>query len=1030
LNVDLDNSRRSAQKQSLMETARIARLVVAGRTFLAAIAVTTTAMPMRLAEGSQLRTSSPSRLRLEVTRDTWVSEVGREADGNNGGAPRLKLKSIQEMTLLDVDAASLRGRTIRSAKLHLKLAGDQPLRRVTVSSIGAEWFEGTGSNYAIQSGGATFRHRRHPELPWSIGGGDLCHVVLGNGGTIWRTADAGAPDQQGWQDIPVNPLVLEARAAGLSHGFLVFDDTGSEWSRSGDAFTLRLFPNRFIYSRDQNHDSAPYFTIELGPDDRHPPAAPSGLRLEPQTALLPAGETLVSWVTPRDDGPAGTLGFLVAIDGRDVPRELIPMAGQPGGRVELHLRGMAMAPGKMVELAVKAVDGAGNAGPTANASIQLSDRRPRKLPQPLLAPAPLRALPPNALPRLGSVEVAVLDELDKIDPITGELIPNEPEGYLANNHLWDASLARVTLQAARNEYVAIQVLLRGDLAGGTIQPQLTFDDAVGKTVNIEFGRYHPVMSQRGPLPDPIVQLAGSRPPLAHGTTSQSLHVELYIPHNLPAGKHVGTLTLSLRGSSRLAIVRLPVTLEVWDFTLPDHLSFLPEMNCYGLPDNDRDFYRLAHRHRTVLNRVPYNQNGQMQDGCAPEWDKLRSSLNWSAWDRRFGPLLDGSAFADLPRQRVPVDCFYLPLHENWPSPMEGNYNGDYWADRAFPESYRQAFVSAARQVAAHAQAKGWTDTLFQCFLNNKNNFKARGWSRGSSPWLLDEPANFQDYWALRYFARAFHEGINQALADGTGSQSPVATARTQTFSRSAAAPKFVFRADISRPQWRRDSLDGLLDYHVVGSAMRDYPFLVAERKRAFGEIVLEYGSTNPVEASNLQPVAWCLDVWALGADGVIPWQTVGTAESWERADELALLYPAWEQAARGGKSAGLPIPSIRLKAYRRGQQDVEYLTLWASLYNEPRWAVGNQVRAALNLAGTRQQTGTTDAEGAGRIDYSRLHSRDVWALRAAIGAALSHARPSFQRELIHFHTPRRDLARSAHVGEDTFHAAATTKGVN
>ena len=34
--------------------------------------------------------------RLEVSRDTWVSEVGQEADGNNGGVPRLKLKSIQE----------------------------------------------------------------------------------------------------------------------------------------------------------------------------------------------------------------------------------------------------------------------------------------------------------------------------------------------------------------------------------------------------------------------------------------------------------------------------------------------------------------------------------------------------------------------------------------------------------------------------------------------------------------------------------------------------------------------------------------------------------------------------------------------------------------------------------------------------------------------------------------------------------------------------------------------------------------------
>ena len=292
-----------------------------------------------------------------------------------------------------------------------------------------------------------------------------------------------------------------------------------------------------------------------------------------------------------------------------------------------------------------------------------------------------------------------------------------------------------------------------------------------------------------------------------------------------------------------------------------------------------------------MNRVPYYQNGQVQDGCAPRWDNRRLDFDWSAWDRRFGPLLDGSAFADLPRKNVPVECFYLPLHENWPSPMEGNYNGDYWADRAFPESYRRAFVAAARQIAAHFQAKGWTETLFQGFLNNKNNFKARGWSRGSSPWLLDEPANFQDYWALHYFAQAFHEGINQA------------DRRHARNSVRVSSPRMVFRADISRPQWRRDSLDGLLDYNVVGSAMRTYPRLVFERKRTLGEIVLEYGSTNAIEGSNLQPVAWCLDVWSLGADGVIPWQTVGNAESWDQADELSLFYPARVQELDAG-----PIP--------------------------------------------------------------------------------------------------------------------------
>jgi hypothetical protein len=940
-----------------------------------------------------------SPLRLDVTRDAWISAVGAEADGNNGGATRLKLKSIQEMSLVDIDASPLMGRTIRSATLHLKKAGDERLERVTVSSVGAEWFEGTGSGYSVEPGGATFNRRRHPDLPWSIGGGDLCHVVLGNGGTLWGMADASAPDAEGWQSIPVDPRVVAARVAGLSHGFLVFDDTGSEWTRGGEKFTLRLFPNRFVYSREQNRASAPYFTIEPGPADHRPPATPTEIRVEPGTAGLPAGEALTSWVTPRDDGPAGVLGFVVTVNGSPLPRELVPLAARPGERVEMHLRDTKLAAGAAIKLALQAVDGAGNRGPAATAGITVSSRVPAPLPRPR---QPSTARPNQGagpLPRLAGIEVAIIDELDKVQPMTGDLIPSEPDGYLAANHLWSAADRRIALQAARNEFVAFQVLLRGELSGGQVLPSLVFEGPESQAIKVDIGRYQTVATKLGPLPDPIVPLSFPATDPAPGNKSRSLHVELYVPHRLAAGVHRGTLILSHPANRQTLSVA--VELQVWDFTLPDHLSFLPEMNCYGLPDNERDYYRLAHRHRTVLNRVPYTQNGGMQAGCAPRWHAGRLDFDWSAWDERFGPLFDGSAFADLPRKRVPVERFYLPLHENWPSPMAGNFNGAYWADRAFPESYRRAFVAAARQIASHFQTKGWNETLFQGFLNNKNNFKERGWSRGSSPWLLDEPANFQDFWALRYFAQAFHEGINQAGGASTRA--------------AGASPRLVFRADISRPQWRRDSLDGLLDDHVVGSAMRVYPRLVFDRKRSLGEIVLEYGSTNPVDGSNLQPVAWCLDVWSLGADGVIPWQTVGNAESWNRADELSLFYPERATGPRSG-----PIPSIRLKAYRRGQQDVEYLTLWSQVRNEPRWAVGQQVRAALKLAGTRQGTGFTGGEDAGRIDYGRLRPRDVWALRVAIGEALSQAQPVPQKKLVDFRTPRRapEATRPAYVGAD------------
>jgi hypothetical protein len=824
-------------------------------------------------------------------------------------------------------------------------------------------------------------------------------------------ADATPPDSDGWQSIAVSPAVVAARAAGLSHGFLVFDDTGSEWTRQGERFAFRLFPNRFVFSRDQNKASAPYINVVLGADDHLPPAAPGDIKAETETRDLPAGEAIVSWLTPRDDGPAGTLGFFARLGERALPGELVPLAAAPGKRVSMHLRDVNLPrPGAgPFRLSVRAVDGAGNIGPEAEASIKLSTRELEALPG--RAREIARALTATPLPRLGTAEVAVIDELDKVHPVTGAFIPPQPEGYLHRNHLWKADEPDrgITLHAARNEFTAFQVLIRGQPRG---QPrfELVFEELAAKAIQTSFARYHLVDTPAGALPDPIVplDLAGAPwPSASRSTPRQSFHVELYVPHDAPARTYRGTLRVSA-GIDRL---RLPVRLTVWDFTLPDHLSFLPEMNCYGLPEDERAYYLLAHRHRTVLNRLPYNQNGRIQDGCAPRWDEQRKRLDWTAWDRRFGPLLDGSAFADQPRKGVPVECFYLPLHENWPSPMEGNYKGGYWADQAFPDSYRQAFVSASRQMAEHFRARGWNETLFHGFLNNKVDYKKNGWSRESSVWLLDEPASFQDFWALRYFALAFHEGVNQARrGNGNGNgdrdrERDRAGRVAPGTSSSDRFPRMVFRADISRPQWRRDVLDGLLDYHVVGSAMRTYPRLVFDRKRAFGEIVVEYGGTNPVTGSNLQPVGWSLDAWTLGADGVLPWQTLGNAESWRKGDELALFYPL------PGTKAGV-IPSIRLKAYRRGQQDVEYLTLWAIQRGLPWWAVGKQVREALRLAGIRQatETGGAGAEDAGRIDNAKLRPQDVWALRTRIGEALSQAQPRPLSRVVEFRTPPRDPA--------------------
>lgn len=894
--------------------------------------------------------------KIPVNRDTWLSSVQQERLGSNGGAARLKLKSYQEMSIVDFDASSLKGRVIEKAYLHLNVVDKKRLLRLTTSSISAEWFEGNATSYGQEEGASTFQFRQLPDVPWSYPSSDFTSVILGSGNSWWGSFEPTDVDEKGWQKVEVSPQVIAARIAGLSHGFLIFDDVGSEWKRTGDKFEVFPFPNRYIYSRQQNASVAPYFTIQVGAEDRQAPQKPTGLVSD--SAELPAGEAIVRWKTPSDIGPAGPLGFEVQIDNRRVPLYLVPKGDLADQMVEMHVRDLGLESGRSHLLTVAAIDRAGNVGEAATLNFEVSKleawQPQRSLSTSLQNIAGSSDQKSAKWPRLGNFEFTILDELDKLNLKDGKLLSTRDENYEISNHLWSAQNQSLTLVGAKKEWIAFQVVLKGNVTAN-LSASLTLEDSK-QEIPLNVGRYAPISQGGALIGDPIVPVsrwkAGSS--LDNQTANYScFHVEMHIPAALAPGKHAATLKLSL-GSDSVAI---KTQLQVWDLVIPNKLSFLPEMNSYGLPANELDYYRLAHRHRTVLNRLPYYHNGRVSEGCAPEWNG--SKMEWSSWDKRFSPLLTGQAFADLERGGVPIECFYLPLFENWPIPIEPNYKESYWADDALNASYRKQFELASQEIATHVKEKKWQETIFHFYLNGKNNFKERGWSRSTSPWILDEPSHYQDFDALRWFGEAFQHGTQ-----GVG------------------AKNVVFRTDVSRPEWQREVLDGLVGYAVVSSAVRRYPRHVLDRAQNNGELVVEYGTSNRLDQSNIQPEAWCVDAWSMGLNGVLPWQTIGNAESWKSGDELALFYPDPES------DSAPPIPSIRLKAYRRGQQDIEYLELLCQRLKAPRWRVGGWVRQSMDWSSVREGTGIQDAEDAGRVKYNNLNPQDFANLRRIVAESI------------------------------------------
>ncbi|MCX7825461.1 MAG: DUF4091 domain-containing protein [Verrucomicrobiae bacterium] len=588
--------------------------------------------------------------------------------------------------------------------------------------------------------------------------------------------------------------------------------------------------------------------------------------------------------------------------------------------------------------------------------------------------------------RDGRLRVWAYGECEKAHPVSGNLLEEagahdyagEPRGdYRRRNVVWDGAASAIHLSAARNEFVAFHLCI--EATAGGLRDIRVEADLPGARVEVfrdwyvRDGEWFPEVAVplRGAfsIPDERNGIAGQR--------NQSLLVDIYVPHNMPAGRHAGRVRVRADG---VAPLELPVVLTIWPFTLPDTLSFDVDLNAYGTPRDpewELKLHRLAHAHRATLNLLGYHQDGRADAAAVPPLEGSGREMrvkDWTAFDRRFGRYYDGSAFDDLPRKGVPLAHAYLPFCEGWPSDIRKHYRYTPTTtaypeiiaehalkappiEEALDQQFKDQFVAVLRQFAAHFREKGWSRTQFQFYLNNKYFFRdPKQGGRGSSWWLLDEPMHRDDWLALRFFGQLF----KQALA---GPQ----------------IANFIYRADVSRPQWQRDWLDGLVDLMCVSRVFFEKNDRCMAMKRR-GITFWHYGTGNDIRRSNLTGEAWGVKVWLAGGDGFLPWNSISGDTAFERPTPTAILYP--------GMRFGLhePLASLRLKAFRRSQQDVEYLSLLATKMGWDRAQTAATVTPLLNLAGRAQQSSDDDA---GQTVFENLHSEPFARLRAGIAAALA-----------------------------------------
>jgi len=923
-----------------------------------------------------------------VTADNSIASYPSEQTFNDGNKPQVKIKGRENQVILKFDLSGIPAdQRVTRAVLSVQLSGPEyRLNQVGYSTVPTEWVEGNGA--AGAAGNSCHRWPGGQGRLWGDPGSTILDVIHGNGGNVngWLLA---RPVGRRWElDIP--PRAIEAMRTDQPGGLILMDETG--WWSGKRA-------NIFILSRESK--SPPKLTVTYGGKDTAAPSAPSVRVVD---ADLDDGQMLVEITCGGGDGAKGlALGYDMRLlkgaklaegnwdQGKAVPRYRIPRPKAAGEKIRLWLKGLEA--GGAYSVGVVAYDEGGNRSAVASTA-------PTKATGPTLAPRlPLKSLPVRKggpVKLLPGLTGWAVDELTKVDPISGMVLDGPrytDAGGRAGNTVWDGQEKRVLLHAARGEIVAFRLALEAPKGGVNVnlKPR-AFAAADGPAViggerfllrrewycKTRAGWYGNAIPDLSAKANGVVSIPAEDNKVP-AQTIQTVLVEIAVPKAVKPGTYDGGIDVIAFGN----MGTVPIRLTVHDAVIPDELSFIIELNSYGQRNKDLFYaiHRMAHRFRLGYNVLAYGHTRIGSLSCLPKIVGKGADAkvaDWSMWDEWMGPLLDGSLFADLPRGKTPIPHFYLPFHESYPTAIYDQYAGgkfhldrhlkpgekwnqDAWrfyvsandgyvADE-FSDTWKAAAAKVAREWREHFEAKGWTRTEMQIFANNKLYFRNKPGSTASALWTLDEPSYGRDFRALGFLYRTFKKPF-----EGT-------------------KLNVITRGDISRPQWQGDRVDGACDVSVVSSAIYSWQPMIQRRRIEHGDRYWFYGGSPSLTTDLTQLAALYIKNWTLGCDGGLAYWTSFQGNKWDQADRLALVL----SGAHGYKA--LAVPTDRIAAQRRAQQDIELLNLLAKKKGWSRRRVARAVAAAVNLESSTVARGADDP---GSTSFAGIRADDLAAIRLAV----------------------------------------------
>jgi Domain of unknown function (DUF4091) len=478
----------------------------------------------------------------------------------------------------------------------------------------------------------------------------------------------------------------------------------------------------------------------------------------------------------------------------------------------------------------------------------------------------------------------------------------------------------VELFAARNEFEPFQVVLRaGDHDLGAADAEATDLLSAGgariprRCLTLYRERYlrltrpSSVDGGTGEWPDPLLPRLdpgtgahlGSFPFDLPAGRNRVLWVDVYVPMRTPPGDYRGAMRLTAGGSP---LASVPVILHVWPFTLPSTASLRTSFGFsgisalrghYGRYTDDEDLRALTRRYTEAALRHRISLHGGTMVPPPATFTAAGAQVDWTAYDREEGPLLDGTVFgpaAPLPGARLTsVDVRTPPGYDDRQRVL-------YW-----------------RAWARHFRHRGWLDRLFLYLWDEPPN--------------RDLPAVIHQGELARRADPALHTLLTKQRLPGLDGVVDIWVPLVNFFEAKPGfqedggpVPRAAYAADERRGAsvWWYQSCSSHGCDTTGGHEFRGWPSYMIDAppmaNRIMPWLAFVYGIRgelyyNTVEAYVTNADPWD-DVYAHGGNG-----------------DGTLFYPGTPR--RLGGATQLPIESIRLELVREGLEDYEYLTLLA-----------------------------------------------------------------------------------------------------